>query len=229
MIIELSERSKQIFRQIVDTYVETGEPSSRTIARRGPAPVAGQHSQRDGRSRGRRLLFAPHLGRRVPTDLGFRLYVDGLLESGHINEEDRARDSLAAGTGRSLEIDPRRCERRPLGIVALRRPGALTQGRTSVQAGRVRPAEPGPRVGRHGRRQWHGREPLHRRSGRISVRLSEAGNYLTARLAGRSRRGAQADRTRDRGTQERGRQSDPQGGRSRPRAGATTTPPRKAC
>jgi maleylacetate reductase len=26
MIIELSERSKQIFRQIVDTYVETGEP-----------------------------------------------------------------------------------------------------------------------------------------------------------------------------------------------------------
>ena len=49
------------------------------------------------------MLFAPHLGRRVPTDLGFRLYVDGLLESGHINEEDRARiDSLAAGTGRSL-------------------------------------------------------------------------------------------------------------------------------
>jgi heat-inducible transcriptional repressor len=36
--------------------------------------------------------------------LGFRLYVDGLLESGNINEEDRARiDSLAAGSGRSLE------------------------------------------------------------------------------------------------------------------------------
>ena len=35
MITALSERSKQIFRQIVDTYVETGEPiGSRTIARR---------------------------------------------------------------------------------------------------------------------------------------------------------------------------------------------------
>ena len=56
MIIELSERSKRIFRQIVDTYVETGEPiGSRTIARRpdqrlSPAsirndsPALGQHT-----------------------------------------------------------------------------------------------------------------------------------------------------------------------------------------
>jgi heat-inducible transcriptional repressor len=107
MIIELSERSKQIFRQIVDTYVETGEPiGSRTIARRPDqhlSPASIRNIMADLEDAG--LLFAPHTSAgRVPTDLGFRLYVDGLLESGNINEEDRARiDSLAAGSGRSLE------------------------------------------------------------------------------------------------------------------------------
>jgi len=107
MIIELSERSKQIFRQIVDTYVETGEPiGSRTIARRPDqhlSPASIRNVMADLEDAG--LLFAPHTSSgRVPTDLGFRLYVDGLLEAGNINEEDRARiDSLAAGSGRSLE------------------------------------------------------------------------------------------------------------------------------
>ena len=35
-ISELNERSREIFRMIVDAYVETGEPvGSRTLARRG--------------------------------------------------------------------------------------------------------------------------------------------------------------------------------------------------
>src|SRR5215216_5117453 len=107
MIIELSERSKQIFRQIVDTYVETGEPiGSRTIARRPDqhlSPASIRNVMADLEDAG--LLFAPHTSAgRVPTDLGFRLYVDGLLESGHISEEDRALiDTLTAGSGRSLE------------------------------------------------------------------------------------------------------------------------------
>ena len=107
MIIELSERSKQIFRQIVDTYVETGEPiGSRTIARRPDqhlSPATIRNVMADLEDAG--LLFAPHTSAgRVPTDLGFRLYVDGLLESGHLNEEDRARiDSLAAGPGAASE------------------------------------------------------------------------------------------------------------------------------
>ena len=107
MIIELSERSKRIFRQIVDTYVETGEPiGSRTLARRPDqrlSPASIRNVMADLEDAG--LLFAPHTSAgRVPTDLGFRLYVDGLLESGNINEEDRAHiDSLAAGSGRNLE------------------------------------------------------------------------------------------------------------------------------
>ena len=107
MITALSERSKQIFRQIVDTYVETGEPiGSRTIARRPDqhlSPATIRNIMADLEDAG--LLFAPHTSAgRVPTDLGFRMYVDGLLEIGNLSEEDRVGiDARCAGSGRSVE------------------------------------------------------------------------------------------------------------------------------
>ena len=107
MITELSERSKQIFRQIVDTYVETGEPiGSRTIARRPDqhlSPATIRNVMADLEDAG--LLYAPHTSAgRVPTDLGFRMYVDGLLELGHLSEDDRIGiDSQCGGSGRSVE------------------------------------------------------------------------------------------------------------------------------
>jgi heat-inducible transcriptional repressor len=107
MITELSERSREIFRQIVDTYVETGEPiGSRTIARRADqrlSPATIRNVMADLEDAG--LLFAPHTSAgRVPTDLGFRMYVDGLLELGHLSEEDRTDiDSRCVGLGRSVE------------------------------------------------------------------------------------------------------------------------------
>lgn len=107
MIIELNERSKRIFRQIVDTYVETGEPiGSRTIARRPDqnlSPATIRNVMADLEDAG--LLYAPHTSAgRVPTELGFRLFVDGLLEAGRLSTMDRASiDSQCAGSGRSVE------------------------------------------------------------------------------------------------------------------------------
>ena len=107
MITELSERSKQIFRQIVDTYVETGEPiGSRTLARRPDqhlSPATIRNVMADLEDAG--LLYAPHTSAgRVPTDLGFRMYVDGLLEVGNLSEDDRIGiDSRCGGSGRSVE------------------------------------------------------------------------------------------------------------------------------
>jgi heat-inducible transcriptional repressor len=51
------------------------------------------------------LLYAPHTSAgRVPTDLGLRLYVDGLLETGDLTRDERAQiDSQCAGSGRSVE------------------------------------------------------------------------------------------------------------------------------
>ncbi len=107
MIIELSERSREIFRQIVDTYVASGEPvGSRTISRlpeQSLSPASIRNVMADLEEAG--LLHAPHTSAgRIPTDQGLRLYVDGLLETGNVSEEDRARiDSQCAGAGRSVE------------------------------------------------------------------------------------------------------------------------------
>jgi heat-inducible transcriptional repressor len=107
MITALSERSKQIFRQIVDAYVESGEPvGSRTIARRPDqhlSPATIRNVMADLEDAG--LLYAPHTSAgRVPTDLGLRLYVDGLLETGNLSAEDRAQiEGQCAGAGRHAE------------------------------------------------------------------------------------------------------------------------------
>jgi heat-inducible transcriptional repressor len=107
MIIELNERSKQVFRQIVDSYVETGEPiGSRTVARRLDqtlSPATIRNVMADLEDAG--LLYSPHTSAgRVPTDMGLRLYVDGLLETGDLSPEDRRSiDGQCEGAGRTLE------------------------------------------------------------------------------------------------------------------------------
>lgn len=107
MITELSERSKLIFRQIVDAYVETGDPvGSRTISRL-PNQMLSAASIRNVMADLEELgfLYAPHTSAgRIPTDQGLRLYVDGLLEAGRVTSEDRTKiDSQCVGTGRSVE------------------------------------------------------------------------------------------------------------------------------
>lgn len=107
MIIELNERSKQIFRQIVDTYVQSGEPiGSRTLSRRpdqtlSAATIRGVMADLEEAG----LLYAPHTSAgRIPTELGLRFYVDGLLEAGDLSEGDRIQiDAQCQGSGRSVE------------------------------------------------------------------------------------------------------------------------------
>ncbi len=105
-IKELDERSREIFREIVETYVQTGEPSgSRTISRRLSrtlSPATVRNVMADLEEMG--LLYAPHVSAgRLPTDLGLRLFVDGLLEVGSLNDDERARIELhSANEGRPL-------------------------------------------------------------------------------------------------------------------------------
>lgn len=103
---ELSERSRDIFRSIVESYLETGEPiGSRTLSQRGIAlsPASIRNVMADLEHAG--LLEAPHTSAgRVPTQLGLRMFVDGLLEVGNLANEDRQgiEAQLAAG-GRKLD------------------------------------------------------------------------------------------------------------------------------
>jgi len=103
---DLSERSRQIFRHIVDAYVATGEPvGSRTLSRRLGMHLSAatiRNVMADLEDAG--LLDAPHTSAgRQPTELGLRLFVDGLLELGDLTAEERQRiNAQLAGAGRSL-------------------------------------------------------------------------------------------------------------------------------
>ncbi len=102
----LNARSREILRAVVDSYVETGEPiGSRTISRRLGAVLSAatiRNVMADLEETG--LLYAPHTSAgRVPTDAGLRLFVDGLLEVGGIGEQERlSLEARCAATGKSL-------------------------------------------------------------------------------------------------------------------------------
>src|SRR5215207_8403483 len=108
-IAELNERSREIFRQIVDSYLATGEPvGSRNISRIIPmtlSPASVRNVMADLEHAG--LIYAPHTSAgRLPTELGLRFFVDALLEIGDLPAEERARveaQMRAAATGHTLE------------------------------------------------------------------------------------------------------------------------------
>jgi heat-inducible transcriptional repressor len=105
-LAQLSERSREVFRQIVEAYVETGEPvGSRTLSRKlgtTLSPATIRNVMADLQDAG--LLYAPHTSAgRLPTDLGLRMFINGFLEVGRLSAEERLRiDSECAAAGKSL-------------------------------------------------------------------------------------------------------------------------------
>ena len=103
----LDARSAAVLREIIEQYVETGVPvGSRTLSRRLPmalSPATIRNVMADLTDAG--LLFSPHTSAgRLPTELGLRLFVDGLLQFGELGEDDRETISAAvAAAGRSME------------------------------------------------------------------------------------------------------------------------------
>ena len=88
----LNERSRAIFREIVENYLATGDPvGSRNLARHLPmtlSPASVRNVMSDLERLG--LIYAPHTSAgRLPTESGLRLFVDGLLEVGDLSEEER--------------------------------------------------------------------------------------------------------------------------------------------
>jgi len=92
LYVELSDRSKQIFKSVVETYLKTGSPSgSETILKKGGVNLSSSsirlilaNLQKEG------LLFAPHTSAgRLPTDKGMRFFVDGLLEFGRLSKNEK--------------------------------------------------------------------------------------------------------------------------------------------
>lgn len=107
MMRELNERSREIFRHLVEAYLDSGQPvGSRLISKRldqklSPASIRNVMSDLEEAG----LLFSPHTSAgRLPTDAGLRIFVDALLELGELTAEERASiESRCAAAGRSVQ------------------------------------------------------------------------------------------------------------------------------
>ena len=105
-VAELNERAREVLRLVVEGYVETGEPvGSRALTRKLTetlSPATIRNIMADLQDAG--LLYAPHTSAgRLPTDAGLRLFVNGLLEVGNLSEEERESiEARCATVGRSV-------------------------------------------------------------------------------------------------------------------------------
>lgn len=99
---DLDKRSREIFRSIVETYLETGEPVGSRNVSRNPSitlsPASIRNVMSDLEHMG--LLHAPHTSAgRLPTEIGLRFFVDALLEVGDLSQDERRRiDAQVAAT-----------------------------------------------------------------------------------------------------------------------------------
>ncbi len=106
-LAQVNERAREIFRQIVESYLTTGEPvGSRNISRLITTPLSPasvRNVMADLEQLG--LVYAPHTSAgRLPTELGLRFFVDALMEIGDLSDSDRRdMEAKVAGAGKSLD------------------------------------------------------------------------------------------------------------------------------
>jgi heat-inducible transcriptional repressor len=106
-VAQLNERSREIFRLIVESYLATGEPvGSRNLSRILPmalSPASVRNVMSDLEQLG--LVYAPHISAgRLPTEVGLRFFVDALMQIGDLSETDRRTiEAQVAGQSKSIE------------------------------------------------------------------------------------------------------------------------------
>src|SRR6056297_1245179 len=91
---QMNERSREVFRRVVEGYLATGDPvGSRSLTRDFSEKVSAatiRNVMQDLEYLG--LLDSPHISAgRVPTQNGLRMFVDGLLEFSDVEMSDRRR------------------------------------------------------------------------------------------------------------------------------------------
>ena len=89
---DMNDRSREVFRAVVENYMDRGGPvGSRTLTRSLSEKVSEatiRKVMQDLEHLG--LLDSPHISAgRVPTQLGLRMFVDGLLEVEDLKTQDR--------------------------------------------------------------------------------------------------------------------------------------------
>jgi heat-inducible transcriptional repressor len=100
ILTDLNDRSREVFRRVVEGYLDSGEPvGSRTLTRTLSEKVSAatiRNVMQDLEFLG--LLDSPHVSAgRVPTQMGLRMFVDGLMEVSALDQTDRERIDATAG------------------------------------------------------------------------------------------------------------------------------------
>jgi heat-inducible transcriptional repressor len=189
----LNERSREIFRQIVESYLTTGEPvGSRNLSRILPitlSPASVRNVMSDLEQLG--LIFAPHTSAgRLPTELGLRFFVDALMQIGDVSETDRnAIESQVAGTGsgKSLEAVLTEASQALSGLT--RSAGVVLTAKSNVRLKHIEFVRLEPEralavlVAEDGQVE---NRVLNVPAGLPTSALIEAGNFLNARIRGKA-------------------------------------------
>jgi heat-inducible transcriptional repressor len=105
-ISELTDRARDVFRIVVESYLDTGAPvGSRTISKVSTLNLSAasiRNVMQDLEEFG--LLAAPHTSAgRMPTESGLRLFVDGMMQANEPSAEERAAIEGRAGQGGPVE------------------------------------------------------------------------------------------------------------------------------
>jgi len=90
---ELDDRQQEIFRLIVESYLQEGEPlGSRTLSKKLPmslSPASVRNVMSDLEALG--LIYSPHVSAgRLPTEQGLRFFVDAFMDTGEVNDTERS-------------------------------------------------------------------------------------------------------------------------------------------
>ncbi len=101
LLSDMNDRSREVFRRVVESYLSSGDPiGSRTLTRSMTEKLSAatiRNVMQDLEYLG--LLDSPHASAgRIPTQLGLRMFVDGLLEVGALDEADRERIDATRGS-----------------------------------------------------------------------------------------------------------------------------------
>ncbi|QQM29409.1 heat-inducible transcriptional repressor HrcA [Martelella lutilitoris] len=105
----LDDRSREVFRAIVESYLESGEPlGSRNLSRLLPmslSPASVRNVMSDLEELG--LIYAPHVSAgRLPTESGLRFFVDAYMQVGDLAESERSEiERHMQGVDRGQPVD----------------------------------------------------------------------------------------------------------------------------
>lgn len=104
MMTDMNDRSREVFRRVVEGYLASGDPvGSRTLTRTMSEKVSAatiRNVMQDLEHLG--LLGSPHTSSgRIPTQIGLRMFVDGVLEVGEVTSEDRSLIDAMMGDNQS--------------------------------------------------------------------------------------------------------------------------------